>query len=155
MSLKERITADLKEAMKSGQKTRLGVLRMLKSKLIEAEVESRAKKGPDCQLGDEEALQAIAGYAKQRRDSIDSFRQAGRADLATQEEAELAVCHDYLPRQLSADEVTSLAKEAIAASGAKTQKDMGAVMKVLVPKVKGVADGKLVNEIVRGLLSSS
>ncbi len=155
MSLKDRIDADLREAMKAQDRTRLGVLRMLKARMIEAEVDQRAKRGADYRLGDAEALEAIATYAKQRRDSIDSFRQAGRTEMAAQEEAELAIVQTYLPRQLSAEEITALAKEVIAATGAKSAREMGAVMKALVPKVKGAADGKLVNEIVRGLLSPS
>jgi len=152
MSVKDRISGELTLAMKAGDKVRLGVLRMLKARLIEAEVSARAKNGVDAPLGDTEALEAIASYAKQRRDSIDSYRQAGRDDLAAQEEAELAVIKTYLPAQLSRDEVIALVKEAAAASGATGPKDMGAVMKVLMPKVKGVADGKLVNEVVREVL---
>ena len=152
MSVKDKISAELTVAMKSGDKVRLGVLRMLKTRLIEAEVNARAKNGANAELGDAEALEAIASYAKQRRDSIDSYKQAGRDDLAAQEEAELAVIQSYLPSQLSRDEVLALVKEAVAASGATGPKDMGAVMKVLMPKVKGVADGKLVNEVVREVL---
>jgi uncharacterized protein YqeY len=138
--------------MKSGDKTKLSVLRMLKAKLIEAEVEARAKKGADAALGDAEALDAIASYAKQRRDAADSYRQAGRADLVQQEEAELAVVSAYLPQQLSREEVEVLAREAVAAVGATSAKDLGAVMKALLPKVKGSADGKVVNEVVRQIL---
>ena len=152
MSVKDKISAELTVAMKSGDKVRLGVLRMLKTRLIEAEVNARVKNGANAELGDAEALEAIASYAKQRRDSIDSYKQAGRDDLAAQEEAELAVIQSYLPSQLSRDEVLALVKEAVAASGATGPKDMGAVMKVLMPKVKGVADGKLVNEVVREVL---
>ena len=152
MSIKERITQDLKDAMKAREKTRLGVLRMLKARMLEAEVEQRGTKGPDYQLGDSEALSAIASYAKQRKDSIESYRQAGRADLVAQEEAELAVVQGYLPKQLSADEIRAMAKEAVAECGAQGPKDMGGVMKVLMPRLKGAADGKLVNEIVRSLL---
>lgn len=152
MSVKDKISAELTVAMKSGDKVRLGVLRMLKTRLIEAEVNARAKNGADAPLGDAEALEAIASYAKQRRDSIDSYKQAGREDLAAREEAELAVIQSYLPSQLSRDEVLALVREAATAAGATGPKDMGAVMKVLMPKVKGVADGKLVNELVREVL---
>ena len=155
MSVKDRISAELTEAMKSGDKVRLGVLRMLKTRLIEAEVQARAKNGADAPLGDADALEAIASYAKQRRDSIDSYEKAGRDDLAAQERAELAVIQGYLPSQLSRDEVVALVKEAVAASGATGPKDMGAVMKALMPKVKGLADGKMVNEVVREVLGSA
>jgi hypothetical protein len=153
MALKERISSDLKDAMKSGDKTKTSVLRMVKARLIEAEVEVRSKKGPDSVLQDAEAMEAIASYAKQRRDSIDSYRQAGRTDLAAQEESELAVLSDYLPKQLSRDEIVALARETAAACGASGPKDLGAVMKALQPKVKGAADGKLVNEVVREILA--
>jgi len=153
ISMKDRISNDIKDAMKSGEKTKLSVLRMIKAKLIEAEVEVRSKKGADALLGDAEALDAIASYAKQRRDAADSYRQANRNDLVQQEEAELAVVSAYLPKQLSREEVEALAREAVAAAGATSAKDLGAVMKVLLPKVKGSADGKLVNEVVRRLLA--
>ena len=155
MSVKDRISAELTEAMKSGDKVRLGVLRMLKTRLIEAEVQARAKNGPDAPLGDADALEAIASYAKQRRDSIDSYEKAGRDDLAAQERAELAVIQGYLPSQLSRDDVLALVKEAVAATGASGPKDMGAVMKALMPKVKGLADGKMVNDVVREVLGSA
>jgi len=87
MSIRERIAADLKTAMKSGAADRLGVLRMVKAKILEAEVNLRGAKGREYELGDDEALQVLAGYAKQRRDSIDAYRKAGREDLAAQEEA--------------------------------------------------------------------
>jgi uncharacterized protein YqeY len=125
---------------------------MLKSRMMEAEVERRATHGTGYELQDEEALAVIAAYAKQRRDSIDAYRQGGREDLAAKEEAELAVVQEYLPRQLSADEVRAIVSGAIAESGASSAKDMGAVMKLVMPKVKGVSDGKLVNQIVRELL---
>src|SRR5215813_4780205 len=135
----------MKEAMKSGAKDRLSVLRMIKAKMMEAEVDLRVKHGRDYELGDPEATQVLASYAKQRRDSIDSYRQAGREDLAAQEEAELAIIQEYLPKQMGEDEVRSIVREAIAAAGATSARDMGAVMKLVMPKVKGAADGKLVN----------
>ncbi|HET6373318.1 MAG TPA: GatB/YqeY domain-containing protein [Candidatus Polarisedimenticolia bacterium] len=153
MSLKQRITDDLKAAMKSGDRDRLEALRMIKARILEAEVDQRAAKGREYELSDPEAIQVIAAYAKQRRDSIDSYRQAGREDLASKEEAELAMVREYLPAQLSADEVRRIVKEAIDASGASSPKDMGAVMKLVMPKVKGAADGKLVNQIVGELLA--
>lgn len=91
-------------------------------------------------------------YAKQRRDSIDSYRQGGREDLAAQEESELAIVLEYLPKQMGADEIRQIVSEAIAACGATTVKDTGAIMKLVMPKVKGAADGKLVNQIVAELL---
>ncbi len=153
MSLKQRIMDDLKAAMKSGAKERLEVLRMIKARMQEAEVARRGTKGRDYELEDSEATQVLAGYAKQRRDSIDSFRKAGREDLASREEAELAVVQEYLPRQLSPEEVRRIVREAIASTGAVSARDLGAVMKIVMPQVKGAADGKLVNQIAAELLS--
>jgi uncharacterized protein YqeY len=154
MPVTQQIVDQIKTAMKAGDKVRLGVLRMVKSKLQEAEVAGRAKKGRDHELSDEDAVQVIAAYAKQRRDSIDSYRTGGREDLAGKEEAELAILQEYLPKQLSEEDVRGIVQEAIAETNASSKKDMGAVMSVVMPKVKGVADGKMVNEIVRELLSA-
>lgn len=149
MTIKERLNADLKEAMKARQAARVGCLRMLKAKILEKEVELRAKHGPDHELGDEEALAVISAYAKQRRDSIDGFRQGGREDLVTKEEAELDVVSAYLPRQLDRDELQRIVREAIEEAGAASAADLGRVMKIVMPRVKGAADGKLVNQLVR------
>ncbi len=153
MSVKERIVADLTAAMKAREAERLGVLRMLKAKMLEAEVELRAKKGLDYQLADEETLAVLAAYAKQRRDAIDAYRQGQRLDLAAKEEAELAIVQEYLPRQLGVDEIRAIALEVKAATGASSMKDLGVVMKQVAARTKGAADGKLVNEIVRSLLA--
>ena len=152
MTIKERIGADLTAAMKSKDAARLSVMRMVKARMLEAEVELRSKKGLDYQLEDPEALSVITAYAKQRRDSIDAYRQGGRTDLAEKEEAELAILQEYLPAQLPEAEIRRLVAEAIAVSGATSAKEMGAVMKILMPKVKGAADGGVVNRIVRELL---
>lgn len=152
MTIKQRIVDGIKSAMKAGQRDRLEVLRMVKARMMEAEVAVRAAKGLDYELSDPEAIQVLSSYAKQRRDSIDSFRQAGHEDRAAKEEAELAVIQEYLPRQLSPEVITRIAREAIEASGAASMKDLGAVMKLVMPQVKGAADGKLVNQIVTALL---
>ena len=154
MPVTQQIVDQIKTAMKEGDKVRLGVLRMVKSKLQEAEVAGRAKKGRDHELSDDDAVQVIAAYAKQRRDSIDSYRTGGREDLAGKEEAELAILQEYLPKQLSEEDVRGIVQGAIAESNASSMKDMGAVMQLVMPKVKGVADGKMVNEIVRELLNT-
>jgi len=155
MSISQRIVEDMKTAMKAGDKDRLGTLRMLKSKLQMAEVDLRAKKGLDYVLEDEQALGALSSYAKQRRDSIESYDKAGRPDLAAKERAELEIVQEYLPAQLGEDDVREIVKQAIAEVNASSPDDMGAVMKVVMPKVKGVADGKLVNQLVRDLLQGS
>jgi hypothetical protein len=153
MSLKDRIGEDMKAAMKSGEKDRLGVLRMMRAKVLEVEVASREKLGRDHQATDAEVVEALSSYAKQRKDSIEAFRQAGREDLASREEIELAIVREYLPRPLADEEVRAIVVEAIAEAGAKSAKDMGAVMKLVMPRVKGSADGKKVQEIVRSLLA--
>jgi len=153
MPIKQRIVEDLTAAMKSGAKERLGVLRMVKAEMLKAEVNLRGEKGRDYQLEDPEALKVLTSYAKQRRDSIESYQQGGRADLAAQEEAELAIVLEYLPKQMEADEIRRIVTEAIAECGATSAKDTGAVMKLVMPKVKGAADGKLVNQIVSQLLA--
>lgn len=152
MSIKEKIAADLTAAMKAKDTVRLGVLRMLKAKMLEAEVEQRSKKGTGYALEDPEALASIAAYAKQRRDAIEAYRKGRRDDLAVKEEAELAIVQEYLPRQLSAEEVRDIVRRAMVETGASSMKDMGALMKVVMPRTKGAADGKLVNEVVRRML---
>jgi uncharacterized protein YqeY len=153
MSLKERIQADTKSALKSGDRTRVSVLRMLSAKVLEKEVELRSQKGRDYQLNDQEVIEVSAAYAKQRRQSIESYQQAGREDLVLQEETELEILQEYLPRQLSPDKIERLVDAAIAESGATDLKQMGNVMKLLMPQVKGAADGKAVNAIVKRKLS--
>lgn len=154
MSISEQFVEQIKVAMKARDKLRLGVLRMVRSRMQEAEVAGRAKKGRDYTLDDDAAVQVIVAYAKQRRDSIDSYRKGGREDLAKQEEAELAVLQEYLPKQLSEEEVRAIVQEAVTACGATSPQDMGAVMGKVMPQVKGVADGKLVNQVVREMLAA-
>jgi uncharacterized protein YqeY len=153
MSIKQRLDAEMKQAMKSREQRTVTCIRMLKSKLLEREVALRSKEGKDYEITDEEALTVISTYAKQRRDSIASYREGGREELATEEEAELAIVERYLPQQLSEDALRELITGAIAESGASTIKDLGSVMKLVVPKTKGLADGKLVNQLVRELLT--
>ena len=152
MAIRERIVSDLTAAMKAKDAQRLGVVRMLKSRIMEAEVEQRSHKGPAYVLDDQECLAVIASYAKQRRDSIEAYRKGGKEDLATKEEAELAIIQQYLPAQMSDDEVRRIVAAAIAETGASSAKEMGAIMKIVMPKLKGEADGAAVNRIVRELL---
>ena len=153
MSIKEKLEKDVKEAMKARDTPRLNCLRMLKSKLLEREVALRAKEGKDYSISDDEALEAIGAYAKQRRDSIESYRKAGRNEAAAEEQAELEIVMGYLPEQLSEDEIREHVRAAIAESGAQSVKEMGAVMKSAMARTKGAADGKLVQRIARELLS--
>lgn len=152
MGLKNQIEADLKQAMKSKDAARRDVLRMVRAGILDAEVERRAAKGRDYQLSDAETLEVLTRCAKQRRQSIDAYREGGREDLAAKEEGELAILQDYLPKQMSREEIAEIVREAIAESGAASAKDLGAVMRLVMPKVKGAADGKVVNEVARELL---
>jgi len=152
MSLKQRLEDDLKAALKAGEKDRLGCLRMVKSKVQEKQVALRGKKGPEAKLSDDDVSNVFSAYAKQLRDSIESYEQGGREDLAVKERAELDIVSVYLPQQMSEDEVAAIVDEAVKESGATQPKDMGAVMKLVMPKVKGRADGKIVNRIVQSRL---
>ncbi|XXF80223.1 GatB/YqeY domain-containing protein [Myxococcaceae bacterium GXIMD 01537] len=148
-TLRERIDADLKDAMRSKNELTLSVLRMLKSSVKYKEVEPGAT-GP---LDDAGILQVIATLIKQRRDSVEQFKSGGRADLAEKEEGEISVLQNYLPQQLSTDELGAEVQAAIAAVGAKGPKDMGAVMKAVQPKVAGRAEGRAVSEAVKAALA--
>ena len=147
-SLKERIDADLKEAMRGKDELGTSVLRMLKSAVKYKEVEPGGHA-----LEDAGVVAVIQTLIKQRRDSVEQFRAGGRVDLAEKEEREIARLQSYLPAQLSADALRAEVRAAIAQVGAKGPKDMGAVMKALMPKVQGKAEGKAVSEAVKAELT--
>jgi hypothetical protein len=149
MSLLKRLDEDLKAAMKRSEPIRLSALRMAKAAIKNVQID----KGRE--LTDEEILSVLASMAKQRRESIEQFSRGGREELAEKERQELAVLQSYMPAQLSSDEIDTLIRQAIQESSARSEADMGRVMKLLMPKVKGVADGKWVNTRVKELLSSS
>ncbi|HKQ60875.1 MAG TPA: GatB/YqeY domain-containing protein [Candidatus Polarisedimenticolaceae bacterium] len=153
MSIAQRLVEDLKTAMKAGDKPRTSCLRMLRAKLLEREVALRPGQGREVVLDDAQAVEAIAAYAKQRRDAIDSFRQAGREDLVAQELAELEILAAYLPRQLADEEIRAELRQAIAEAGASSARDLGAVMKLAMPRLKGAVDGRRVQELLRELLA--
>lgn len=153
MSFQEKLLGDIKAAMKARDQLRLDTLRMVKAKIQEKEVELRGKKGREHVLEDGEILQVLTTAAKQRRDSIESFRSGGREELAAKEEQELAIIREYLPKQLAEEDLERLVKEAVEETGAASPKDMGKVMKAVMPKVKGRADGKRINAVVRKLLA--
>jgi len=146
MSLMEKLTADMKEAMKQGEKERLSVIRLVRGAVRQAEIDGKKI------LSDDEVIGIITKEVKMRRDSIEEFERGKRADLVKKAEEEIALLMPYLPSQLSIDEVKKIVEEAVAEVGATTAKDMGKVMGALMPRVKGRADGKLVNEIVRSIL---
>ncbi len=148
----EKIIHDLKEAMRAKDAPRLQVLRSLKAKVLEKEISER--KGRDVTLTDDQVRDVLMKSAKQRKDSLAQYKDAGRSDLAKTEEYELGVIESYLPEMMSDDEIRDLASEAIEKTGASSSSDMGKVMGVLMPKVKGKADGAVVNRFVRELLES-
>ena len=147
-SLKERIDQDLKEAMRSREELTTSVLRMLKSAVKYKEVEPGGHA-----LEDGGVLAVIQALIKQRRDSVEQFRAGARNDLAEKEEKESVRLQSYLPAQMSPDELRAEVRAAIAQVGAKSPKDMGAVMKALLPKVQGRAEGKAVSEAVKAELA--
>jgi len=152
MTLKNKLQADLKTALKAGDKRRLAALRLTLASIKLAETaETRATRG---ELTDEEMTALLATEVKRRRDTIAELAHVGgRPDLLADEEAELAALMDYLPRQVSREQVVQAARAAIAEAGATGPAQMGAVMKQLMAQLKGQADGKLVSEIVRELLA--
>lgn len=150
MTLTQQVSADITTAMKAKDAGRLSALRMLKAAFMNKEVE----KGRD--LEDAEALQVVASLVKQRRDSIEQFTKAGRTDLVAKEAADIAVLEHFLPPAATAEEIDAAVTAAIAESGATSAKDMGKVMKAVMPKLAGKnADGKAVNEAVRRKLGAT
>jgi len=144
MTLNDTIAADLTAAMKAKDAVRLSAVRMLKAAVMNKGVE----KGRD--LEDAEVLQVVASLVKQRRDSIEQFSKAGRTDLVDKETGEIAILERYLPPAVSAEEIEAAVAVAIAETGASSAKDMGKVMKAVMPKLAGKnADGKAVNDAVR------
>ncbi len=146
MHPKEQLNEDLKAAMKSGDTFRKDTLRLMMSAIKQVEVDQRKT------LTEEDVYGLLQTEAKKRRDSITEMRGAGRNDLADKEQAELTLIESYLPQQMTREELEVEARKAIAESGASSAKEMGNVMKVLMPRVKNRADGKLVNEVVKSLL---
>jgi uncharacterized protein YqeY len=151
MTLKTKLQDDLKAAMRSGDKRRLAALRLTMSAIQIAETaETRATRGD---LTDDQVITVIQTEVKRRRDTIAELEQVGRPELLADEQAELAALLDYLPQQLSRDQVAEAARAVIAETGATGPAQIGAVMKQLMARLKGQADGKLVNEVVRELLT--
>jgi uncharacterized protein YqeY len=143
MGLNERLNEDMKQAMKSQDKFRLSVIRMVRAAIKNIEIDQRKT------LDDNEVLDILSREIKQRRDSLHEFEKAGRDDLAETVKAEIAVINDYLPQQLSEEEVKAIVQQTIQETGASSKAEMGKVMSALMPKVKGRADGKLVNQLVQ------
>jgi uncharacterized protein YqeY len=133
----------MKTAMKAGDKATTAYARNLHAAIRKREIDDRVD------LDDAGVIKIVQTLAKQRQDSIDQFRQGGREDLVANEQAELKFLQGYLPEQMGEAEVRKIVEAAVAQAGATSAKDMGAVMKILMPQVQGKADGKLVNQIVR------
>ncbi|MEW6161875.1 MAG: GatB/YqeY domain-containing protein [Nitrospirota bacterium] len=146
MSLLQRLDDDLKVAMKKSDSLRTSVLRMVKAAIKNKQIEKRGE------LFEEDIISVVSMLSKQRRESIELFSKGGREDLAEKERQELEILQSYLPRQLTPEELDRLIIEAIKESSAEGIKDMGKVMRILMPRVKGAADGRIVNQRVRELL---
>jgi uncharacterized protein len=144
--LKNRLTGDLRQAMKSGDTVKRDTLRLLISSVNYAE---SARQAP---LDEGDIVGLVAKEIKRRQESIDAFKQGKRPDLVAKEEAEMVVLQGYLPQQMTRDEVAAAAREVIGVVGARGPGDKGKVMQQLMPKLKGKADGKLINEVVMELL---
>ncbi|MEK6699959.1 MAG: GatB/YqeY domain-containing protein [Nitrospirota bacterium] len=146
MGLREKIDADIKDALKSGAKDKVSALRMVSAALKNKEIDKRRP------LTDEEVIETVRALIKQRKDSIEQFAKGGRQDLVDKETAEVALLEVYLPKQLGREEVEALVRDAVAQTGAQGPRDMGKVMKALVPMIGGRADNKLVSELVKSAL---
>ncbi|MGB5259144.1 MAG: GatB/YqeY domain-containing protein [Gammaproteobacteria bacterium] len=146
MSLKERIQEDMKAAMRAKDKTRLGAIRLILAAIKQREVDERIE------LDDAQVIAVLDKMAKQRRESISQFEQAGRDDLIAQENAELEIIQPYLPAALGEDELNALIDAAMQATGASTIKDMGKVMGQLKPKIQGRADMGAVSALIKSRL---
>lgn len=147
MDISARINDEMVIAAKARDKTRLSAIRMLKTALHNKEIDLMRP------LNESETLQILSAIVKQRKDSIEQFAKGGRNDLVEKEEAELTVVQGFMPAQMSDDEVVSVIQKAITEVGAVSVRDMGKVMKILMPQLTGKADGKMVGEKVKALLS--
>ena len=146
MSLQQRLTDDMKTAMKAGDKDTLGVVRRAIAAMQNARIEKRED------LDEQEEIKAIRSIAKQHKESIEQFRAAGREDLATKEEAELEILSTYLPVEMDQTQLEALVDAAIAETGASSMKDMGGVIKIVMAKAQGQAEGGAVSALVKGKL---
>ena len=146
MNLTERLSDDMKQAMKSQDKFKLSTIRMVRATIKNQEIELKRT------LDDNEVLDILSREIKQRKDSLQEFQKAGREDLAENVAAEIDIISVYLPEQLTEEEVKEIVKQTIQRTGASSKADMGKVMAALMPQVKGRADGKLVNQLVQQFL---
>jgi len=148
MSLLDRLNNDMKQAMKNKEKEKLSVIRMIKASL-----QNEAIKLGKNELSEDEELTVLSRELKQRKDSLQEFENAGRTDLVEKIKTELTYVNEYMPKQLTEEELETIIQDAIAQTGATSKSEMGKVMAVVMPKVKGKADGGLVNRLVQQKLS--
>lgn len=146
MSLKEKLLIDLKDAIKARDTVRKDTIQLIRSAILQIEKDKKII------LGDDEITEVLARELKSRRDALSDIEKSGRADLKEKADREIEIILGYMPRQLSREELETIVREAIDETGALSLKDMGKVMKAVMPKVKGRADGNIVNDIVKGLL---
>lgn len=151
MGLKEKISDDLKRAMKSGDKLRLETLRTVRAALMEKEIEKRGSGSP---MSPDDEVAVLTGASKKRKESIELFQKGGRVDLAEQEAKELAIIQEYMPRQMSEEEVKAVIRQVIAETGASSATDFGKVMPLAMKQLKGKTDGRLVQELVKRMLGA-
>ena len=147
MSHKERLADDLKSAMKNKDVIRKNVVQMVRAAVLQVEKDNKVT------LDDEGVLDVIAKQMKQRRDSLPDYEKSGRDDLIAELKAEMDVLTEYLPKQMTREEIYAVVEEAVKATGASSMKDMGKIMAAVMPKTKGRADGRVINEIAKELLS--
>ena len=146
MSLKQKLQEDLKSSMKNKDTVRKSVVTLIRASIKQSEVDNRVE------LEDEDIIDIISKQLKQRKDVLVQFKNAKREDLVSEAEAEIEVLKEYLPQQLSEEELNEIVKSTISELGATSMKDMGKIMSAMKPKVKGRADGKLINELVKNNL---
>lgn len=146
MTMKEKIAEDMKSAMKAGDKLRLETLRTLRAALLEKEIERR---GAGKLMTEEDEIGVLMSSAKKRRESIELFQKGNRSDLVAQEEKELSIIHEYLPTQMSEAEIIVTIERIVAEAGASAPGDFGKVMPLVMKQLKGRADGRLIQELVK------
>lgn len=149
MTLNERINSDLKQALKSGDRTRLGTIRLLRAAMIEL-----SKRGTGKEISPDDELSALTAAIKKRKEANGLYEKGGRADLAHQERQELEIITSYLPKQLSREEAEQLIRKIIAETGASSAKDFGKIMPLAMKELKGKIDGRLVQELVKAKLGA-
>ncbi|GAB6990667.1 GatB/YqeY domain-containing protein [Paenibacillus pini] len=146
MNLSERLNEDMKQAMKSKDKFKLSTIRMVRSTIKNLEIDLKRD------LDDSEVLDILSREIKQRKDALQEFEKAGRDNLVASSKAEIEIIGQYLPAQLSEEEIKVIVQQTIQETGASSKAEMGKVMSALMPKVKGISDGKLVNQVVQQFL---